>query len=212
MFMKDKVSKLKSKFLALAIAEVPFSGWTDELLQIIEQKMDLESGYSMILFESGIKDLIVFYEKTQDQNMLDALASHKVELRVREKIALGVKTRINSKNKASKVVLSKLMKFYSNPLNAALGLKNMWSTVDKIWYYAGDQSTDYNYYTKRLLLSAVYSSTLMYYLSDESEQHYKTWEFLDKRINNVLKIGNFKNIPQALNRIKNKIPFVRLIK
>ena len=114
MFMKDKVSKLKSKFLALAIAEVPFSGWTEELLQIIEQKMDLESGYSMILFESGIKDLIVFYEKAQDQNMLDALANHKEELRVREKIALGVKTRINSKNKASKVVLSKLMKFYSN--------------------------------------------------------------------------------------------------
>ena len=104
------------------------------------------------------------------------------------------------------------MKFYSNPLNVSLGIKNMWDTVDKIWYYAGDQSTDYNYYTKRLLLSAVYSSTLIYYLSDKSEQHQKTWEFLDKRIADVLKIGNFKNIPQALNKIKNKIPFIRLIK
>lgn len=210
--MKDKVNKLKSKFLTLAIAEVPFSGWKEELLQITEQKMELESGYSMILFEGGIKDLITFYEQTQDQAMLDALAKHKEELRVREKVALGVKARINSKSKTNKIVLSKLLKFYSNPLNTALGLKNMWNTVDKIWYYAGDQSTDYNYYTKRLLLSAVYSSTLIYYLSDQSQLHQKTWEFLDKRIANVLKIGNFKNIPQALNKIKNKIPFIRLIK
>ena len=210
--MKDNVSKLRSKFLLLAVAEVPFSGWTEELLQVIEQKMELDSGYSMILFEGGIKDLIVFYEKTQDQAMLDDLAIHKEELRVREKVALGVKTRITSRSKTNKAVLSKLMKFYSNPLNVSLGIKNMWDTVDKIWYYAGDQSTDYNYYTKRLLLSAVYSSTLIYYLSDKSEQHQKTWEFLDKRIADVLKIGNFKNIPQALNKIKNKIPFIRLIK
>ncbi len=210
--MKDNVSKLRSKFLLLAVAEVPFSGWTEELLQVIEQKMELDSGYSMILFEGGIKDLIVFYEKTQDQAMLDDLAKHKEELRVREKVALGVKTRITFRSKTNKAVLSKLMKFYSNPLNVSLGIKNMWDTVDKIWYYAGDQSTDYNYYTKRLLLSAVYSSTLIYYLSDKSEQHQKTWEFLDKRIADVLKIGNFKNIPQALNKIKNKIPFIRLIK
>jgi ubiquinone biosynthesis protein COQ9 len=210
--MKDKFTKLKSKFLSLALAEVPFSGWNEELLQVIEQKMELESGYSMILFEGGIKDLVSFYEQTQDQTMLDELAKHTEELRVREKIALGVKTRLNAKNKTNKAILSKLMKFYSNPLNSGLGLKNMWNTVDKIWYYAGDQSTDYNYYTKRLLLSAVYSSTLIYYLSDESEQHQKSWEFLDKRISNVLKIGNFKNIPQALNKLKNKIPFIRLIK
>jgi ubiquinone biosynthesis protein COQ9 len=209
--MKDKISKLKTKFIALAVKEVPFSGWTEELLPIIEEKMGLQHGYSLILFESGIKDLVSFYEETCDQVMLDELASHKEKLKIREKIALGVKIRINN-NKTNKVVLSKLLKFYAKPLNIGLGLKNMWQTVDKIWYYAGDQSTDYNYYTKRTLLSAVYSSTLMYYVSDDSANSCKTWEFLDNRISNVLKLGNIKNIPNVLTKIKNKIPFIRLIK
>lgn len=31
--------------------------------------------------------------------------------------------------------------------------------VDDIWYWAGDRSTDFNWYTKRALLAGIYTST-----------------------------------------------------
>ncbi len=65
----------------------------------------------------------------------------------------------------------------------------MTRTVDALWYAAGDRSTDYNYYTKRLLLAGVYSSTLLVWLNDKSEDHGATWAFLERRIDNVLVIG-----------------------
>ena len=207
--MKKKIDQQKSQFLKLALQEVPFSGWTLELLGNIEGKMHLDPGYSLILFESGIKDLVMFYEQSKDLEMLDKLALNKDELRIRDKIALAVRTRLEISNKA---VVEKLLKFYSHPLNMGLGLKSAWNTADKMWYFAGDESTDYNYYSKRLLLSGVYSSTLIYYISDDSKQNHKSWEFLDKRIASVLKIGNIKNIPKFFTKIKNKIPFIRLIK
>ena len=54
---------------------------------------------------------------------------------------------------------------------------------------AGDRATDYNYYTKRLLLAGVLSSTTLFWLNDRSEGHEATWAFLERRIDEVLKVG-----------------------
>jgi ubiquinone biosynthesis protein COQ9 len=61
--------------------------------------------------------------------------------------------------------------------------------VDAIWHAAGDTSTDYNFYTKRMLLAGVYSATLLFWLNDESEDFAATWAFLDRRIGEVVRIG-----------------------
>ena len=44
------------------------------------------------------------------------------------------------------------------PLNIPSSLENLGLLVDDIWYFAGDRSTDMNWYTKRALLAALYSS------------------------------------------------------
>jgi ubiquinone biosynthesis protein COQ9 len=49
-----------------------------------------------------------------------------------------------------------------------------------------------NWYTKRATLSAVYSSTVLYWLGDTSDGHQATWEFLDRRIDNVMQIEKVK--------------------
>ena len=35
-------------------------------------------------------------------------------------------------------------------------MKNLYKTVDNMWYLAGDNSTDFNFYTKRLTLALIY--------------------------------------------------------
>lgn len=207
--MKNKIANIKSKFIKLAVQEAMFSGFSPGLLTVVESKMELAPGYSAILFENGIKDLVLEYEELQNSLLAKPAP---LDMRVRDKVALGVKTRLEGDSKSNKIILGKLLKFYAHPLNIGLGLKHTWHSVDAIWRFAGDESTDYNYYTKRSLLFAVYSSTLIYYLSDESKNHQNTWEFLDKRIASVLKIGNLKNWSAGLTKLKNKIPFIRLIK
>ncbi len=49
-----------------------------------------------------------------------------------------------------------------------------------------------NWYTKRATLSGVYSSTVLYWLGDQSERHEATWSFLDRRIEDVMRFETFK--------------------
>jgi ubiquinone biosynthesis protein COQ9 len=81
------------------------------------------------------------------------------------------------------------LSYLALPQNAALGAKCLYRTVDAIWYAAGDTATDYNFYTKRLLLAGVYSSTVLFWLNDKSEGYAETWAFLDRRIAEVVKLG-----------------------
>ena len=78
------------------------------------------------------------------------------------------------------------------PLNAPLALKLLYRTVDAMWYAAGDTSADFNFYTKRATLAAVYSSTLLYWLNDRSPDNEASWAFLDRRIENVMSFEKLK--------------------
>jgi ubiquinone biosynthesis protein COQ9 len=77
-------------------------------------------------------------------------------------------------------------------MNAALGLKLLYQTVDAMWRAAGDTSTDFNFYTKRAILGGVYSATLLRWFNDTSEDEGETHTFLDARIENVMQFEKFK--------------------
>ena len=78
------------------------------------------------------------------------------------------------------------------PQNAARGLRLGWRTADLIWRNAGDTSSDFNHYTKRLTLSAVYGSTLLGWLDDSSEGFADTAAFLDRRLANEMSFEKWK--------------------
>src|SRR5881392_4319354 len=83
--------------------------------------------------------------------------------------------------------------FLTLPQNAPTAMTLLYRTVDRMWYAAGDTSTDFNFYTKRAILAGVYSSTLLYWLNDRSEGGEATWAFLDRRINDVMKFEELKS-------------------
>ena len=122
------------------------------------------------------------------------------DMKVRDKVAAGVRARLEILE-PHKEAVRRGLSFLALPLNGPLGLKLLYNTVDAIWYAAGDRATDYNFYTKRTLLSGVYSSTLLFWLNDKSEGHEASWAFLERRIDEVLKIGGTlgKNIGKLLN-------------
>ena len=79
--------------------------------------------------------------------------------------------------------------------------KTLFKIADEIWFLAGDKSTDYNYYTKRIILMNVYAITFSFFVFDNSKDLERTKKFLDKEISTVLKFGNLKN------KLKKKIKF-----
>ena len=71
--------------------------------------------------------------------------------------------------------------------------KTLFKIADEIWFLAGDKSTDYNYYTKRIILMNIYAITFSFFVFDKSKDLERTKKFLDKEISAVLKFGNLKN-------------------
>lgn len=183
----------REKILNEAIKIVPFEGWSNKTLIEATLAAKLDKQYARIAFPSGISNLVDFYLRDLDEKMLDKLKTKKFkDLKIREKIALAIRTRLEIAEK-EKHVIRKTVSYFSIPCNHFYSIKSIWKTVDAIWYAVGDTSTDFNYYTKRTILAGVYSSTLLYWLSDKSEKHENTWRFLDRRIENVMLINKTKS-------------------
>jgi len=128
----------------------------------------------------------------QDQRMVDACTDDVLQaLKIREKITLLVRSRIEAEQDIREAARSAVT-YLALPINSGLGLRILYRTVDLMWKTIHDPSTDFNFYTKRLTLSAVYSATLLYWLNDESEDYKETWDFLDRRINNVMQFEKTK--------------------
>ena len=81
---------------------------------------------------------------------------------------------------------------FALPHHAPDGARAIWHTADTIWTALGDESRDFNWYSKRATLSAVYSSALLYWLGDDSPGASATREFVARRIDNVMQIEGFK--------------------
>ena len=112
-------------------------------------------------------------------------------MKIRERIATGVMVKLRAQQ-AHKEAVRRALAQYNLPWHAADGLKALYDTCDTIWRAAGDTSTDWNFYSKRLLLSKVYMTTLYVWLDDESEHQEETEAFLHRRIEDVMQIQKAK--------------------
>ena len=70
----------------------------------------------------------------------------------------------------------------------------LYRTCDEIWRVSGDTSNDFSFYTKRLILSGVYTSTLLFWINEDSNNFENTEKFLDRRLKNVSSIGKIKKV------------------
>lgn len=79
----------------------------------------------------------------------------------------------------------------AQPSYVSTSLAELARLVDEIWYLAGDKSVDSSWYTKRASLSAIYSATEIFMTQDRSKNFTETEQFLDARLEDVMKIGGF---------------------
>jgi len=197
----EKLARQRASLLDAALRHVPFDGWTWSAIDAGARDLALAPGEAHRLFPGGAQELIRAFSAAADRQMMETLEGLDLAaMKVRDKVAAGVRARLEAVAAHREAVRSGLA-FFALPQNAPTGLACLYRTVDAIWYAAGDKATDYNFYTKRALLAGVYSSTLLFWLNDKSDDSAATWAFLDRRIAEVLKVaGNLgKGVGSAMN-------------
>lgn len=181
---------LKSRLLDALIVHVPFEGWSDAALTAAVADCAVTFEDARAVFPRGPVDMALAYHQRGDVMMLDRMqAADLGTLKYSERIKAGVRFRLEV---ADRELVRKGTALFSLPQYAAIGTGAVWQTCGHIWEALGDTSRDVNWYTKRATLAAVYSSTLLYWLGDDSEDHAATWAFLDRRIDNVMRFETFK--------------------
>lgn len=180
-----------AEFLAAALPHVPFDGWGQATFNAALADSGLAPGLAVALFPRGGIDLAVAYHRQGDRRMLDELARADLgSMRFRDRIAAAVRLRLTV---ADPELVRRGTTLFALPHHAAEGAGLIWGTADKIWTALGDTSTDANWYSKRATLSAVYTATVVYWLGDTSDDHAATWEFLNRRIDNVMQVEKLKS-------------------
>ena len=205
--------ELKIKLVKAMTTHVPFDGWTWSALEQgaidIRFKPKLTAPDRMKiysdLFINGPIDFIETFSEIIDDEMeknYELLVS-KPE-RIPQKIKTIILIRLNISQKFKEAVRSSLA-LTAIPKNSKTSIKMLYRTCHKIWRMAGDQSTDFSFYTKRASLAAVYSSTLLFWLNDTSSEQNKTAEFLDRRLYDISQISNLKKPFSIIKKLSKNI-------
>lgn len=190
--------------LTKALKLVPFDGWSDEVLQKAAMDSGFPADYAKIAFKNGSIDAIKLFLNQIDEKVQERIDRKKMDaMKVREKIfyILSLRFEVMEKQKA---VIRKTTQFLAMPAHLCEATKMLWEVASNIWYLIGDKSVDFNYYTKRATLAAVYSSSLLYWLNDnESGGLQPTLDFMRRRINNAVEFGAVKG--KIMNIFKGKL-------
>ena len=189
----DPDQALRDRLADAVQGEATFDGWTRAAIAAASGRLDLPAGEADRLFPGGPVQVLTYVSERADRRTVEDMEKEGVaDLKIRDRIKAAVRIRLE-RHTGDHESARRALALLALPLNAGLGLKLLYKTVDAMWYAAGDTSTDFNFYTKRATLAGVYSSTLLYWLNDRSEGSAATWAFLDRRIDDVMRIEELKS-------------------
>ncbi|RNA42926.1 ubiquinone biosynthesis mitochondrial [Brachionus plicatilis] len=195
---------VEDAILKNALKFVPEYGFTSEAISKGAIDLGLSSA-SQGIFSKGSFDLIDFFYKKSNKDLevyLEDLIKKAEVKRKNELIRSGIIFRLNLIQPYIKhwPQAMAIQTFY--PSNAIVAIENLLRLCDQIWHQVGDNSTDMNWYTKRLTLAAVYKSTELFMIQDKSENFKDTYRFLDNRLKDL---GSFNKIKSNVTELSQTI-------
>lgn len=195
------LADLRPQLVAAMLPNVPFDGWTalarDAAADVVGVDRDIAA---MALPDAAA--MVEAYIAHADAAMVAAMADC-ARLKVRDRIRLALRSRLEAATPDREAV-RRTLAVLAQPQNAGLAARSLWRTADAMWRAAGDTATDFNHYSKRAILGAVYSASLLYWLDDDSDDQAATWAFIDRRIDGIMAFEKTKaSAKQALAWVPN---------
>lgn len=206
----------RAAILAAALTHAPLDGWTSSLLGRAAAEAGFDETMVRRTFPGGVNETIDAFVAGADARMVAALEGCDFsEMRIRDRIALAVRLRLEG-NVQHRGAIRRALAVHWRLSHGPAALRGVYQTVDAIWRALGDTSTDFNFFTKRGLLAGVYGTTLLYWLDDSSEDFADTWAFLDRRIEDIMRIqkarGRLDKLGErlvSLGRLRSRSPLAR---
>ncbi len=186
----------KDKLFLLMLKK--FSFCNDFNLMVLESMKDLnidikyKRRIETNFFPNGLMSLMI-----EMNNLINIFVVKKKKprnfnyFRVNEKIKFYILKRLEVME-SLKVPKKKILTLMMKPSSVKFSKKILFNIADEIWFLSGDKSTDFNYYSKRLILMKIYASTFVRFVFDNSFQNKKTKVFLDSQIAFTLSFGKLK--------------------
>lgn len=192
------LAELAPRLVAAMLSHVPFDGWSEAALAAAARDTGIDPDIAALALPD-VASMLTVWTSNANAAMSEAMAGAH-NLKVRDRIRMALVTRLEQ---GDREVTRRALNLLAQPQNAALSARLLWQAADAMWRAAGDTATDYNHYTKRLILSGVYSATLLHWTQDDSEDFAATRAFIDRRIDGVMR---FEKAKAKLTGIAGKLP------
>ena len=188
----ETLDELRPRLIAAMLPHVVFDGWSEATLLAGARDAGIDPDIARVAFPGGAAQMIDAYTARADARLTESLLAQDImSMKVRERIRRAVATRLEQAS-GEREAVRRALSVLAMPQNLRLAARTLWRTADTMWRAAGDTATDYNHYTKRAILGAVYSATLLVWLDDASEGDADTLAFLDRRIDGIMRFEKTK--------------------
>ena len=187
------LDEIRAALAPLIADNAAFDGFGNEALADAATRLGVDIDVAKLAFPGGARDMVDAWFADIDARMAERWPAGKLAtLKIRERITTLVETRI-ALLAPHRESLRRALALLALPTNAPHAAKLGWRAADLMWKLAGDTATDFNHYSKRTILGAVYGSTMAVFLNDESEDFAETRAFLARRIDQVMRFESWKH-------------------
>lgn len=161
---------LRRRWLAELLPDVVFDGWTEEAARAAARRAGLSEGEQALAAPQGVLNLIDAFFDAAEVAAGQALAGEDMSaMRVSDRVKRGLLVWLRALEPNREAVRRAASRAFL-PWGAAPALQRAWKVADMIWTAAGDQSVDYNRYSKRGLLAAVVPAIVLFWADNPSSQ------------------------------------------
>lgn len=186
------LDEIRAGLAPLIADDAGFDGWGRAALARAAERAGVDADIAALAFAEGPVAMIDAWFAHIDRVMVAALPKEVLaKNKIRARITRQVEARLGTLT-PHRHALRRAQAVLAMPQNLPQAARLGWRSVDLMWRQAGDTATDYNHYTKRAILSAVYAATLACFVTDESEDWADTRAFLARRIDGIMRFEKAK--------------------
>jgi len=186
------LDEIRAALAPLIARNAGFDGWSDAAVHAAADEAGVDRDVAKLAFKDNAIDMIDAWIDSIDLELAHRLTAEKLAaMKIRDRITALLSTRLEIMA-PDRESLRRAMAIMAMPQNLVRSAKIGWRSADRMWRLAGDTASDFNHYTKRMTLSAVYASTLSVFVNDDSDNFADARAFLDRRIDNVMQFEKVK--------------------
>ncbi len=197
----QNLKTIESQFLDTALELSVFLGWNDRLIDTCCSNLCISRAVFSMVFKNNLMSLSELFFTRVDTAMENAIIQNNdwrlqaIHLQVYNLLVARFNYMIPYKE-----AIAKMLYAMSMPWNLFKSSDSAWRAADKIWQLVEHSSAGFDYYTRRAILASVYVNSLLYFVTDNSNDSINTYDFIKRQLKCIGKVGKLKN--QILRKVK----------